>query len=315
VKDHLGSIRAVVDPDTAGTETEKVVETRDYYPFGLRMPGRSVTEGTPAVEDYTGHELDAETGMHYAGARYHMSALGRWNGPDPLADDFPAWSPQAYSYNNPIGYMDPTGMAPCDNPPCNESFLQTLARSGRTYLREMRGNKQYQDNLDRASNAGSTALDGAGISGGVQLNLGVVKGKAFSVGVQANQNESGSLDPDVTIETLSLGADFGILGGEVAGPGASTSGDVQLFRASGEAGPVSESVLVETRRGEGVTTSSDGGTTTVPLGPADATFSIESLRQAASDLTQAAQDFIEANVKEAFRNTPFSDAPSDTYNR
>ena len=25
--------------------------------------------------------------MHYAGARYYMSALGRWNGPDPLADD------------------------------------------------------------------------------------------------------------------------------------------------------------------------------------------------------------------------------------
>jgi len=73
----------------------------------------------PKTIDYKGHELDAETGVHYAGARYYMSALGRWNGPDPLADDFrppevftPAWSPQAYSYNNPIRFLDPTGMAP-----------------------------------------------------------------------------------------------------------------------------------------------------------------------------------------------------------
>jgi hypothetical protein len=33
VKDHLGSIRAVVDPDASGTETDKVVEARDHYPF------------------------------------------------------------------------------------------------------------------------------------------------------------------------------------------------------------------------------------------------------------------------------------------
>ncbi len=41
-----------------------------------------------------------------------MSALGRWTSTDPLADDFPAWGPYVYSYSNPIGFMDPTGMAP-----------------------------------------------------------------------------------------------------------------------------------------------------------------------------------------------------------
>jgi len=48
------------------------------------MPGRSTTEGMPTVEDYTGHELDAEanssavhTGMHYAGAPqgYFLASL------------------------------------------------------------------------------------------------------------------------------------------------------------------------------------------------------------------------------------------------
>jgi len=114
-----------VDPDAplteTGSETDKVVETRDYYPFGLRMPGRSTTEGTPAVEDYTGHELDAETGMLYAGARYYMSALGRWTTVDPLADDYPAWSPYNYSMNNPVNLVDPDGMAACDIELCGQN--------------------------------------------------------------------------------------------------------------------------------------------------------------------------------------------------
>jgi len=116
VKDHLGSIRAVVDPDAPGTGAEKVVETRDYYPFGLRMPGRSVTEGTPAAEDYTGHELDGEanssavhTGMHYAGARYYMSALGRFGVVDPMADSYLSHSAYHYAANNPMRITDPSG--------------------------------------------------------------------------------------------------------------------------------------------------------------------------------------------------------------
>jgi len=45
------------------------VKTRDYYPFGLPLPGR-YDEGSPATrEDYTGHERDGATQLHYAGAR------------------------------------------------------------------------------------------------------------------------------------------------------------------------------------------------------------------------------------------------------
>ena len=87
---------------------------KDYYPFGLQMPGRTLTQGPQADEDFTGHELDDETGLHYAGARYYMSALGRWGTPDPLADDFPAWSPYNYVQNNPISLLDPDGQAPMD---------------------------------------------------------------------------------------------------------------------------------------------------------------------------------------------------------
>ena len=117
-KDHLGSVRAVV----AGNGT--VQETRDYYPFGLMMPGRETMESVSAKEDYTGHELDAETGLHYAGARYYMSALGRWTSGEPLLNGDPrpllndqrrvllGASPYNYSLNNPTNLRDPDGRCP-----------------------------------------------------------------------------------------------------------------------------------------------------------------------------------------------------------
>ena len=85
--DHLGSVRTVVS--RSGT----TLETRDYYPYGLEMPGRVSVTGERAPEGYTGHELDAETAMNYAGARFYMPLLGRWTTTDPHADSYPSWSP------------------------------------------------------------------------------------------------------------------------------------------------------------------------------------------------------------------------------
>lgn len=47
----------------------------DYSPMGLRMPGRSLAASSPTKEDFTGHEFDDATSLHYASARYYMSAL------------------------------------------------------------------------------------------------------------------------------------------------------------------------------------------------------------------------------------------------
>ena len=96
------------------------------------MPDRTLAEASSAKEDYTGHERDAETGLHYAGARYYMSALGRWTSVDPiLAEKTPlelvalhggrlhAFSPYNYTFNNPILLRDPDGKRP---PPCSTVF-------------------------------------------------------------------------------------------------------------------------------------------------------------------------------------------------
>ncbi|MBZ5599475.1 MAG: RHS repeat-associated core domain-containing protein [Acidobacteriia bacterium] len=64
---------------------------------------------------FTGKERDSESGLDYFGARYHGSSLGRFVTPDPLLSSGRPWAPQtwnryAYSQNNPLRYVDPSGL-------------------------------------------------------------------------------------------------------------------------------------------------------------------------------------------------------------
>ena len=70
---------------------------------------------------YNGKELNEELGLNWNdyGARYYDPAIGRFGQIDPLADSFPSWSPYSYTFDNPIGYVDPTEESPCP-PPCQE---------------------------------------------------------------------------------------------------------------------------------------------------------------------------------------------------
>ena len=103
VEAYLGCIRDVVNQ--SGT----VIEGRDYYPYGLTMPGRFYVQADTTREGFTGHELDKATGDYYAGARYYSPTLARWFVPDPLADDYPGLSPYNYTLGNPVMLVDPDG--------------------------------------------------------------------------------------------------------------------------------------------------------------------------------------------------------------
>ncbi len=48
--------------------------------------------------------------MYDYSARYYDGALGRFTTVDPLAEKYYSWSPYAYCANNPIKFIDPTGM-------------------------------------------------------------------------------------------------------------------------------------------------------------------------------------------------------------
>jgi RHS repeat-associated protein len=108
LKDHLGNIRVTIDQEG------EVVGYNDYYPFGLRMPGRSYNGGVDHDPyKYSSKELDEENGLNwyrFDPGRSYDPAIGRWMAVDPLAHKYPSVSPYVYCLNNPIIFIDPNGM-------------------------------------------------------------------------------------------------------------------------------------------------------------------------------------------------------------
>ncbi|MDR2123177.1 MAG: RHS repeat-associated core domain-containing protein [Flavobacteriaceae bacterium] len=80
---------------------------------------------------YNGKEFQDELGLNWYdfGARNYDSAIGRWNVVDPLGDK--TLDLYGYAYNNPIKYVDPTGMSAEDwIKKGNTIFFDPSANSG-----------------------------------------------------------------------------------------------------------------------------------------------------------------------------------------
>ncbi len=101
-RDHQGNNRAVL------SATGTVKETNDYYPFG----GLFATNGSVQPYKYNGKELDTKKGLNLYdyGARHYDAALGRFTTVDPSSESYLSLGSYVYCANNPILYIDPTGM-------------------------------------------------------------------------------------------------------------------------------------------------------------------------------------------------------------
>ena len=110
LSDWLGTRRVLTD--YAGN----VQESCDSLPYGN---GETCTPA-PTEHLFTGKERDPETGgtngNDYFGARYYANSAGRWLTPDPgwfKAVDLSnpqSWNLNSYVLNNPLRFIDPTGM-------------------------------------------------------------------------------------------------------------------------------------------------------------------------------------------------------------
>ena len=90
------------------------------YQFFLNLPfGESMAEQRRSGSfnnpyKFNGKELDSETGLYYYGARYYNPRISTFISVDPLAEH--TMTPYQYTYQNPVRYIDPTGMAAEDPP-------------------------------------------------------------------------------------------------------------------------------------------------------------------------------------------------------
>jgi RHS repeat-associated protein len=116
--DALGS--PVVETD----ETASVASTKRtaYAPYGEAL--------SPTIVDgagYTGHVMDAGTGLTYMQQRYYDPSLGRFLTVDPALDSGRLFNRYAYAANSPFRGTDPDGRCPT-NVPCWEATPSNFFR-------------------------------------------------------------------------------------------------------------------------------------------------------------------------------------------
>lgn len=147
--DHLGGSNIVTD------DTGSLIQVVDYQPFGeVRANSQSATYDS--TQKFTGHELDDATGLYYAQARYYDPLIGRFISEDPLQyrpeelmKKFAA-QPQAlnhYSYvsNNPVVYIDPTGLLRVKKGQATDIHVQEFNSSLKRLVNDVKNNEKIQN--------------------------------------------------------------------------------------------------------------------------------------------------------------------------
>jgi RHS repeat-associated protein len=109
LKDHLGNTRAVLQPNFGGSPQYTVLQSNDYYPFGMPLNLNFGTTNSKYL--YNGKEYLDELGLvlYDYGNRFYDPQIGRWGVIDKKAELYFNWSPYNYALNTPLNAIDPDG--------------------------------------------------------------------------------------------------------------------------------------------------------------------------------------------------------------
>ncbi|WP_296684153.1 RHS repeat-associated core domain-containing protein [Flavobacterium sp.] len=176
--DHLGNTRLSYTKD-ATTGSLKILEESNYYPFGLMHKGYNnlVSTNNPADKLlFNGKELQDELNLNAYdfGARMYDPSYVRTLTQDPLAEKFCSYSSYSFLNNNPISYIDPSGM---------EAYKSQVDRSSEMSNSEWNSNRRAD--MDRQ--AGGDGMDIANPDGYV---------KKRSTATASDAREEGAADED-----------------------------------------------------------------------------------------------------------------------
>jgi len=166
--DHLGT--AMSTSNSSGT-----VACRDKYtPFGETINNPSCHED---LAGFTGHIKDKSTGLNYMQARYYDPTIGRFLSIDPVTfmdTGHPGmFNRYAYTFNDPMNLIDPTGTTPQDGDSSSALFeglsgeLSGCALAGTCDVEQIRENiaKGAEDAYDDGNGTGYAFEDRQGSFG------------------------------------------------------------------------------------------------------------------------------------------------------
>jgi RHS repeat-associated protein len=137
MKDHLGNIRLTFADLNGNGQVEtpgEILNENHYYPFGLEMNYGWMNNATLADDAYrySGKEMNSDFGLNWLdhGARWYDGSVGRWWSADPFTETQESWSVYHFNYDNPVNYVDFTGLYPerdidyatCPTCPAGEEF-------------------------------------------------------------------------------------------------------------------------------------------------------------------------------------------------
>jgi len=134
--DALGSPIAVTGANKA------ILERSEYEPYG-QVVNATVKDGP----GFTGHVLDAATGMNYMQQRYYDPQIGRFLSVDPVtaySSPVGAFNRYRYANSNPYKFFDPDGRASCTGSRiasvCEAGGVAGLSTSTRGYAAARQAN-------------------------------------------------------------------------------------------------------------------------------------------------------------------------------
>jgi RHS repeat-associated protein len=115
-----------------------IVQSDDYYAFGLTFNSYQRENSTTNQYLYNGKEKQDELGLEWLdyGARMYDPAIGRFMVVDALTDFKPDWTPYRYAFNNPLNMIDPSG---------NYEIQVSLSRQERRELRKIENRKERRE--------------------------------------------------------------------------------------------------------------------------------------------------------------------------
>ncbi len=115
ISNEEATLRDVYFDDVTITQVASpVIQSQDYYPFGLTFNSYQRDNVVSNKYLYNDKESQDDLGLGWLdyGARMYQPELGRWSAIDALTEEMPGFSPYNYVFNNPVGLVDPFGLDP-----------------------------------------------------------------------------------------------------------------------------------------------------------------------------------------------------------